>query len=394
MKRVRLGLLGAAGGIAGMHKSYFDKIDGLELAAVCDVSDERVAPVAEATGARAWTDGEAMIRSGEIDAVLIACPHFDHPRYARIAFDAGVHALTEKPVAVTAAEAEETDRLYAEAQKEHPGLLYAGMFNQRTHPVWKEIKRLVAGGELGELMRVGWTISTWFRTQSYYDSGGWRATWSGEGGGVLLNQCPHNLDLLCWFVGQPSRVIAKASLGKQHAIEVEDEVSALLDFPNGATGTFFTSTGEAPGVNRLEIVGTGGTVICEDNKLTFLRAGTPVDEFTRTCSAKFATLPTTRMEVTPPPLEGPEHEHITRNFVETILAGGGQGDLIAPAPEGILGLELGNAMLMSGLQGSFPIDLPMDRAAFAAKLKELQAASTYVKPEVKEAEGDLAKSFA
>lgn len=393
MTTVRLGLLGASGGIASLHRGYFEKIDGLELAAVCDLTHELVDPIAEETGARAWTDGEAMIRSGEIDAVLIACPHFDHPRFARIAFEAGVHVLVEKPVAVTGADAEETDRLYAEAAKRHPGLLFAGMFNQRTNPLWREVKRLIDDGSVGELMRFSWTISTWFRTQAYYNSGGWRATWSGEGGGVLLNQCPHNLDLICWFVGQPSRVIAKAALGKQHDIEVEDEVSALLDFPNGATGTFFTSTGEAPGVNRLEIVGTGGTLICDDGKLTFLRASTPVDEFTATSKERFAALPTTRMEITPPEQDGPEHQHVTRNFVETLLAGGSQSDLIAPATEGVLGLELGNAMLMSGLNGSRPVELPMDRAAYHAKLEELKAGSTYVKPEVKAAESDLTKSF-
>ena len=393
MDLLRLGLIGASGTIATLHRGYFEKIEGLELAAVCDVTEELVAPVAEETGARAWTDAEAMIRSGEIDAVLIACPHFEHPRYARVAFEAGVHALCEKPVAVTAEEAQETDRLYAEAQREHPDLLFAGMFNQRTNPLWREVKRLIDDGSVGELMRLSWTISTWFRTQAYYNSGGWRATWSGEGGGVLLNQCPHNLDLLCWFVGQPSRVIAKAALGKQHDIEVEDEVSALLDFPNGATGTFFTSTGEAPGVNRLEVVGTGGTILCEGDKLTFLRVETPVDAFRAESPGRFASPAVTRVEVTPPALDGLEHEHVTRNFVEVALAGGTQADLVAPATEGVLGLELGNAMLLSGLSGSVPIELPMDRAAYAAKLRELQAGSTYVKPEVEVGEADLSGSF-
>lgn len=394
MDSLRLGLIGAAGTIAGLHLRYFEKVKGLKLVAVCDITENIVAPVAEKAGAKAWTDAEAMIRSGEIDAVLVACPHVDHPRFSRVAFEAGVHVLVEKPVAVSAAEAEETDRLYAEAKKKHPGLLYGGMFNQRTAPNWREIKRLIDDGSVGELMRLSWTISFWFRTQAYYNSGGWRATWSGEGGGVLLNQCPHNLDLLCWFVGQPSRVIAKAALGKLHDIEVEDEVSALLDFPNGATGTFFTSTGEAPGVNRLEIVGTRGTILSEGDRLTFLRAQTPVDEVRDHSPDRFPAFPVSRMEITPPELDGPQHMQITRNFVETALAGGRQEDLIAPATEGILGLELGNAMLFSGLSGSVPVDLPMDRAAYAAKLEELKAQSRYVKPEASDAgTGDLGNSF-
>ena len=393
MNTVRLGLIGASGTMATGHLAYLDGIDGLTLAGVCDLEEESLAKVAETTGAKPWSDADEMIRSGEIDAVLIACPHNDHPRYCQAAFEAGVHALVEKPVAVTAEEAQETDRRYGEAKKENPGLLFSGMFNQRTHAPWIEVKRLIDSGDLGELRRFSWHISTWFRTQAYYNSGGWRATWSGEGGGVLLNQCPHNLDLLCWFVGQPSRVIAKAALGKYHDIEVEDEVSALLDWSNGATGTFYTTTGEASGVNRLEIVGTGGTILCEGEKLTFLRTAEPVDEFTANCPERFPSIHVTRSEITPPDLKGSQHERITRNFVETLLAGGTQDDLIAPATEGILGLELGNAMLLSGLENSRPIDLPMDRAAYAAKLDELRAGSTYEKPEVVESDADLSGSF-
>lgn len=394
MQHVRLGLIGASGTIATLHRGYFDQIEGLKLVAVCDVTEALVNPIAKESGAKAWTDAEAMIRSGDIDAVLVACPHYDHPRFARIAFEAGVHVLVEKPVAVTAEAAEETDRLYAEALQKHPSLLFGGMFNQRATSNWVEIKRLIDDGSVGELMRLSWTISVWFRTQAYYNSGGWRATWAGEGGGVLLNQCPHNLDLLCWFVGQPSRVIAKVALGKQHNIEVEDEVSALLDFPNGATGTFFTSTGEAPGVNRLEIVGTDGTILSEGDRLTFLKAATPVDQVRDHSPDRFPAFPVTRMEITPPEQKGSQHMLITRNFVETLLAGGRQSDLIAPATEGILGLELGNAMLLSGLSGSRPIDLPMDRAAYAAKLEELKAASTFVKPEAVDSGAvDLSKSF-
>ncbi|MEM1097813.1 MAG: Gfo/Idh/MocA family oxidoreductase [Planctomycetota bacterium] len=379
--QVRLGVIGAAGSMATNHRNYYESIPALKLAAISDISQDLLDPISESTGAKAYTDAEAMIASGDIDAVFIACPHYDHPRYSEFAFEHGVHVMTEKPVAVTALAAEQTNAAYAEALKKHPNLLYAAMFNQRTRPLWKEVKRLCSDGSIGELMRVSWTITSWFRTQAYYDSGGWRATWAGEGGGVLLNQCPHNLDLLCWFVGSPASVNAQVSLGKYHNIEVEDDVTALLTFANGATGTFMTSTGQTPGINRLEIVGTGGTLLCENDQLTYLRADESVDSFTKTCTERFADVPCTKFQITPPPQNTPDHQPVTENFIETIAKGGTQADLIAPATEGIAGLELGNAMLMAGLTQQ-TVNIPTDRAAYDALLEDLKAKSTYQKPEV------------
>ena len=393
-KPIRLGVIGAAGSMAGAHQKYYEKIKGLEYVASCDISDDVLKPVIEKHKTKPWTDAAAMIQSGDIDAVFIACPHYDHPKYARLAFDAGVHVLCEKPVAVTALEAQRTDELYAAAQKKNPHLLFAGMFNQRANPVWKEVKRLCTDGSLGELMRLSWTITSWFRTQTYYDSGGWRATWAGEGGGVLLNQCPHNLDLLCWFVGSPSRVTANVALGKYHNIEVEDDVTAILEFPNGATGTFITTTGQSPGINRLEIVGTGGTLIAEHNKLTFLRAAEPVPDFTQNSTERFGDVAITRLEITPPKLGTSEHEPLTRNFIETLQNHGTQDDLIAPGTEGITGLELGNAMLMSGLNKQ-PLDIPTDRQAFADMIDQLKEKSTFQKKTTTpDKPADMSDSFA
>lgn len=383
METIKLGIIGAAGTMATAHQQYYKDIPGLEHTAVCDLTDEITDPVAQRYNAKPWTDAEAMIRSGTIDAVVIACPHYDHPRYCRIAFEQGVHVLCEKPVAVTALEAQKTDEAFAAAKKKHPKLLYAGMFNQRTNPAWKEIKRLCTDGSLGELMRISWTISSWFRSQTYYNSGGWRATWAGEGGGVLINQCPHNLDLLCWFVGSPSRVTANVNLGKYHNIEVEDDVTAILEFPNGATGTFVTTTGQAPGINRLEIVGTGGTIISDGHRgegLSFQRAEQSVPDFCATTDQRFGEPAFTDITLKPAQAPGTEHERITRNFIQTIKNAGDQTDLIAPATEGITGLELGNAMLMAGLTGQ-PVNLPTDRQKFADLLDDLKSKSTYKKPE-------------
>ena len=395
MQEVRLGLVGAAGSMATAHRKYFEKIDGLKLAAVADEKTETLGDIAQETGATPFADGAEMIASGQIDALLIATPHYDHPGYARLAFDAGVHVLCEKPIAVTALEAERLIADYATARKKHPHLIFAGMFNQRDRQDWKTVRRLCTDGSIGDLVRVSWTITSWFRTQTYYNSGGWRATWKGEGGGVLINQCPHNLDLLQWFVGMPSRLTAKVSLGRFHDIEVEDDVTALLEFENGATGTFVTSTGQSPGINRLEIVGNHGTLIAEDEKVTYFRAHQPVDTFTQTSTEGFANVPADKITIEPGG-SSLQHQAVTRNFIETLLKKNGnrgtQADLIAPGTEMIHGLELGNAMLLSGLTQA-PVNLPTDRAAFAAKLDELKATSTYVKPEPKGAKISFGGTF-
>ncbi len=379
MKELRLGVVGAAGSMATTHRAYFEKIEGLRYAAASDKNADKLAKLAEETGAEPFADPDAMIASGKIDALLIATPHYQHPDFARKAFAAGVHVLCEKPVAVTAYEAEKLYEDYTQALKKHPGLIFAGMFNQRDRQDWKTVKRLCTDGSIGEITRASWTITNWFRAQSYYDSGSWRATWKGEGGGVLINQCPHNLDLFQWFVGMPSRVTANVGIGRHHNIEVEDEVTALLEFPNGATGTFITSTGQSPGVNRLEIAGTHGTLIAENEEITYYRTHQPVDQWIRESTEGFKDVPADHITIKPGG-ESLQHEAVTRNFVETVLNGSGQGNLIAPGTDMIHGLELGNAMLYSGLLKA-PVDLPTDRAAYAAKIKELADNSTFKKPE-------------
>lgn len=382
MSKVRMGVIGVGGLMARGHQAYFKDIADIDFAAGSDISAEGLKKSAEEFGFKPFDDASAMIASGDIDAVLIACPHYQHPQFAMEAFDAGVHVLCEKPIAVTAKAAQEVNEAYTAAQKKHPGLIFAGMFNQRTVPAWKEIKRLCSDGSLGELVRFSWTITSWFRTQAYYDTGGWRATWAGEGGGVLINQCPHNLDLFQWWVGLPSRITAaNVSLGKYHNIEVEDDVSALLEFDNGASGTFVTSTGQSPGISRLEIVGDKGTIIADGSQgesITFLRPDQPVSEYTKTTTERFGVVGFTEVQYKPGKSQYAQHEAITRNFIETIQASGGQGDLIAAGTEMINGLELGNAMLMSGLQNQ-PVDIPTNREAFDGLIEELKAKSTFKK---------------
>ena len=364
MQDIRLGIIGL--GVMGhTHATAVasGKIPGLKLAAVCDSDAARRARWPETAG---FATVPELLASGLIDAVLIATPHYFHADQGIAALEAGLHVMVEKPVAVHALDAA---RLIA-AHRGRERQVFAAMFNQRTNACYRRLRELVRNAELGELRRVSWTITNWFRTAAYYASGSWRATWAGEGGGVLLNQCPHNLDLLQWIAGQPCRVRAHCHFGKSHAIEVEDEVTAYLEFPNGATGVFVTSTGEAPGTNRLELAGELGRVVCENEQLTFLRNAVPMGEFSRTATDGFAQPPVEPVVLDLPP-PGGQHVEILQNFADAIRTG---APLIAPAAEGIHSVELANAMLLSTWLDE-AVSLPIDRALYARLLAEKAATS-------------------
>src|SRR5215472_6441942 len=265
MTKVRLGIIGL-GNIGQHHQSYLaaGKVSRAELVAV---SDAVPAKLEKYKPLKTFSDGEELIRSGLVDAVIIATPHYQHTTLGIAALKHGVHVMVEKPISAHKADAE---RLIA-THKKNPKIVFAGMFQLRAEPRYLKMQKLIQGGDLGEIVRMSWLMTDWYRTEAYYASGGWRATWKGEGGGVLLNQCLHNLDVIQWLLGMPARVRGFCQLGRFHEIEVEDNVTAYLGFPNGATGTFVSSTGEAPGTNRFEIAGTRGKLVLENNRLTFTR---------------------------------------------------------------------------------------------------------------------------
>lgn len=381
-KTVRLGLVGL-GNIGNLHLGCIEALDKVDLAAVCDIVPDRAQAASEKYGCPAYTDSQALLEDRICDAVLIATPHYAHTAVGIAALESGHHVLVEKPISVHKADCE---RLIAAHKDED--LVFAAMFMQRTDPHYRKIKELADGGELGRFLRVSWIITEWFRTETYYASGGWRASWAGEGGGVLLNQCPHNLDLLQWICGMPSKVWGYCSFGKYHNIEVEDAVTAYLEYPDGCTGVFVTSTGEAPGSNRFEIAGDNGKLVLEGGRLTFARNEVPATEFLKTSQASFAK---PAVEVVDFEIEGSggQHFEILENFADAILEG---AELIAPAEEGIRSVELANAMLYSSLLGQ-PVELPLDGEAYERELKKLIASSTYEKPVETEAEVDMSKSF-
>jgi len=294
----------------------------------------------------------------------------------------GLHLLTEKPISAHKADCERLIAAHTNRDQ-----VFAAMFQMRAMPMFQKIRQLVNSGELGEIRRTNWIITTWYRTEAYYASGGWRATWEGEGGGVLLNQCPHTLDLFQWICGMPVRLRAWCGLGKYHTIEVEDEVNAYLEYENGATGLFATSSSEAPGTNRLEIAGDLGKLVCEDDSVLFIRNKTDARAFSKTSPDRFACPEVENVEIAYEDKET-THADITQNFVNAILDGEA---LMAPAAEGIHSVELANAMLYSSLEGR-EVTLPLDAAAYEAKLAKLKEESKFEKPETQETSLDLAGS--
>jgi predicted dehydrogenase len=382
MTKLRIGIIGM-GNIGQHHASYLSagKVNRAELVALSDAIPgklDKYKPL------KIFGDGEELIRSGLVDAVIIATPHFQHTTLGIAAMNQGVHAMVEKPISAHKADAE---RLIA-THANNPKVVFAGMFQLRAEPRYLKIQKLIQSGELGDVVRMSWIMTDWYRTEAYYASGGWRATWKGEGGGVLLNQCLHNLDVMQWLLGMPASVRGFCQLGRFHNIEVEDNVSAYLEYKNGATGTFVSSTGESPGTNRFEIVGTRGKLVLERDKLSFTRNEQDMLEFSRSAKLGFAKPEVWNVEI---PFENAQNAHavLVQNFVNAILDG---EPLIAPGEEGIHSVELANVILYSSLQEK-PIQLPMNSADYEKKLNQLIAESKLEKKVVEIAGEDFTKSF-
>ena len=388
MEKVKFGIVGI-GNMGSVHVKYVDAISNARLSAVCDINPaafDRIAPETREK-IKCFTDVDTFLAEGDIDVVVVAVPHYSHPDIAIKAMNAGKHIIVEKPIAVHKAEAE---RLIAEAAK-HPELIKSLMFNQRTIPAHRKIKDMIDNGTLGKITRINWIITDWFRTQRYYDSGDWRASWRGEGGGVLLNQCPHQLDLWQWLFGMPKTMRAAVKFGKYHDIEVEDEVNAYMEYEDGKVGNFIASTGEMPGTNRLEITGDKGRLVYEKGEIQFIYNEIPTSEFCKTAEVSFGLSDSwdSKIQIYGADNTTPQHQKVLANVADAIQKG---TPLIAPMEEGIRGLELGNSMLLSGLLDK-TLTLPIDSALYASELEKLIATSRYQKKEVVTGGGDFSKSF-
>ena len=333
MEKVRFGIIGVGNMGSGHSKNLLaGKVENGVLAAVCDLKQSKLDAIKALEGAEnvaTFQDYKEMLNSGLIDVVIVAVPHYYHPPMIIDALNAGM------------------------------------MFNQRTNCVYRKMHEMVANGELGDIKRVNWIITNWYRTQDYYDSGDWRATWKGEGGGVLFNQCPHQIDLLQWIVGMmPAKVHSFCHFGKWHDIEVEDDVTAYMEFPNGATGVFVTTTADAPGTNRFEITGTKGRLVCEGNKLVFDKL--EADERVHCMTAKGFAAP--KYETVEVETDGKNDQHvgIMNNFANAVL---GIEPLFVKGVEGINGVQMMDAMMLSSWLGK-EVTLPIDDDLYLSELNK------------------------
>lgn len=385
MDKVKLGIIGignmGSGHIGNLLK---DLVPEIELTAVADIREARRAWAKETLpeSVAIFEDGDSLIDSGTCDAVLIAVPHYDHPTFAIKAFEKGLHVMCEKPAGVYTRQVREMNEAAAKTDK-----VFGMMFNQRTNHVYRKMKELVSSGDYGKIKRVNWIITDWYRTQAYYNSGGWRATWAGEGGGVLLNQCPHNLDLLQWICGLPVKVQAFCHNGKWHDIEVEDDVTAYLEFENGATGVFITSTADAPGTNRFEVTMEKGKLVCENDTLSLYELEVNEREHCFTSKEGFEKPAGHEVKVETDG-ENLQHVGVLRAFAANILRG---EPLVARGEEGINGLTLSNAMHLSSWLGK-PVEIPFDEDLFLEKLNEHRANSR-MKENVQEVTFDTEGSY-
>lgn len=370
-KKIKAGIIGI-GNMGSGHAGSFLKglCPDFELVAAADNNPDRLNWARESLSKEItyFDDALAMLDSGLVQACLICVPHYDHPRFAMECMKRGIHVMVEKPAGVYTRQVREMN---AEADK-HPDVVFGMMFNQRTNCVYRKMRELVRSGFYGQIRRTNWIITDWYRPQAYYDSGAWRATWAGEGGGVLLNQCPHQLDLWQWICGMPVKVQAHLQYGLWHDIEVEDDVTAYVAYENGATGVFVTTTGDAHGTNRFEIQMDRAKIVVENNKLMLTEFEVSEPEWSRTNTQPFATMPSHESEVETDG-ENPQHVGVINAWGGAILRG---TPMIADGREGIHGLELSNAMHLSAFTGQ-PVTFPYDENLYHDELMKRVVVSRY-----------------
>lgn len=370
MDKVRVGVIGLGNMGFGHVRMIRDHEcgDDLILTAVADSNPQRLewAKTQVGEGVTLFDNATALMESGLVDAVTIAVPHYSHPPLVIEALEHNLHVLCEKPAGVYTKQVREMNEAAAKSDR-----VFALMFNQRTNHLYRKMHELVHSGGLGEIKRVNWIVTNWYRSQFYYDSGAWRATWRGEGGGVLLNQCPHNLDLLQWICGMPVKMRAYCHNGLWRDIEVEDDVTAYFEYANGASGVFVTSVSDAPGTNRFEVTLDGGKLVCEDDRLRLWRITPGQKEFNAANRADVFGQPAAEAFDVPTDGESPQHQGVLRAFGGAILRG---EPLVARGEEGIYGLTLSNAMHLSSWLDK-TVEIPFDEDLFYQELQKRVARS-------------------
>ena len=375
--RIRLGIIGL-GAEGGMYATLISqgRVPHMEIGAICDILPEKKGR-ADELGVPFFANYLEMLDSGTVDAVVTTVPHYLHPEMGIEALQRGVHALVEKPVGVYTKQARELIDFAATK----PELTFGVFFNQRTNPLYIDLKNLIASGELGPLRHTSWIITTWWRPQGYYNQSEWRATWGGEGGGVLVNQAPHQLDLWQWLCGVPTKCFAKLAYGFRRDLAVEDEVNALVDFGNGATGHFMTCTHDMVGTDRLEMLFDKGKIVVDGSaKVTITRLSAPEQEISENMGMEevmslfMGKMDTSQLfsveERTYESVWGEQHAIVLDNFAQNVLTG---TPLVAPGADGINGVRLANAMHLSSWTGE---EVEMENFDETRYLAELNARIT------------------
>ncbi len=366
MKKVRFGIIGL-GVVGGRHTRTFAKARSRDfsLTAAAEVDPEIAETARRKMDVPVFPSVEELFASGLCDAVILATPHCWHPYLAILAARAGLHVLSEKPLAVTVGPAR---AMIAECRKRKVAL--GAMLQDRTLPLYVRMKRMIDSGRLGKIHRISQACTRWYRTQAYYDSGAWRGTWDGEGGGILINQACHALDVFQWLAGLPDRVMCSLTT-RIHKIEVENTAEAVFHYADGCMGHFYVSTAHEPAIDRIEIFGDRGTLVAEGGRLRFARLASPLTRHIRTCKiaeADIARIDAGWSKVKLPARAGGRHLDVIGAFARHVLRG---TPMVASGEEALNELELSNAMYLSGFKNK-PVDLPVDAAEIERLLAKLE----------------------
>ncbi|MBK5482013.1 Gfo/Idh/MocA family oxidoreductase [Peribacillus sp. TH16] len=374
MKAVRLGIIGL-GAQGGLYAGFLaeGKVKNMVIGAICDIDSAKKELAADKYPDIPFYDNYIdMLESGNVDAVVTCVPHYLHPEIGMETLKREIHALVEKPAGVYTKQVKELNEYAAKK----PELTFGIMFNQRTNPLYQKVKELIDNGEIGQIRRTNWMITTWWRPQGYYDSSAWRATWGEEGGGVLVNQAPHQLDLLQWICGMPKKVYSNVKYGYQRNIAVEDEVTAVLDYGNGATGVFITCTHDIIGTDRFEILGDKGKIVVDDSKkVTIKRLSKPESELSDSMNMQDVMkifMGGNQSDIySEEVLEfesvwGAQHTAVLENFAAAIVEG---TPLLAPGSDGIYGVTLANAIHLSSWLDK-EVEIPFDEELYLEELNK------------------------
>ncbi len=390
MKKVKVGIIGLGNQGSSYLFNIFEqgKVEKAEVVAVCDINPAKLENVKNKTTYKNlsyFNDYIEMLDSGLCEMVMVETPHYLHPEIVMECIKRDINVISDKPAGVYTSHVKEMNE-FAKGKKAK----FTIMFNQRTNCIYRKMREIIQNGGIGDLQRVTWIITDWYRTQAYYNTGSWRATWKGEGGGVLINQCPHQLDLLQWVVGQlPKSVRGFCKYGKWHDIEVEDEVTAYLEYENGASGVFITTTGECPGSNRFEISGTKGKLLCENGEIKYYK----LKEDSQEVSNRITDNPFEDIDIEEVALDtdgqNPQHAGIINNFIGAIL---GEEELFVKGEDGLACVELMNAIELSGWLGGAEVSLPVDDKKYLSILQE-KAQNSKEKTNVKEVVADTSKTY-